>query len=124
MNGWAFLAAALAGGMGAGCGTSSTFWSSGAGRAGFPSASLVVNVTGSFALGVLTGLGRRTRRHDLAGVLGVGPPRRVHDLQHGIGRVGAADACGRARRGWMNPLVTLGLGVAAGAAGLWVGGLF
>jgi CrcB protein len=91
---------------------------------GLPLGTLVVNVTGSFALGVLTGLGAGFVGTDLAWVLGVG-------LLGGYTTFSTVSAesvlmmrAGETRRGWMNALVTLGLAVAAGAAGLLTGGLF
>ena len=89
------------------------------GRPGrLPLGILVVNITGSFALGVLTGLGAGLVGTDLAWVLGVG-------LLGGYTTFSTVSAesvllmrAGETRRGWMNALVTLGLGVAAAAAGL------
>ena len=96
----------------------------GGGPGRLPLGILVVNVTGSFALGVLTGLGVGLVGSDLAWVLGVG-------LLGGYTTFSTVSAesvllmrAGETRRGWMNALVTVGLGVAAAAAGLFVGGLF
>src|SRR5687767_1161867 len=72
MSPWLFAGAALAGGAGAGL----RYLVDGLvmrGRTGrFPFGILVVNVTGSFALGVLTGLGATLVPTDLAVVLGTG----------------------------------------------------
>ena len=122
---WVFLAAALAGGVGAGLRYVVDVLVV-AGKPGrFPLGILIVNITGSFALGVLTGLGA-----SLVGGATVldrrrGAPRRLHDLQHGLARVRSARAQRRSRAGgWMNAVGTLVLGVAAAAAGLAIGQLF
>lgn len=124
MSGWAFVTAALAGGIGAGLRYIVDVLVVGGRPGRLPLGTLVVNVTGSFALGVLTGLGAALVGSDLAWVLGVG-------LLGGYTTFSTVSAesvllmrAGEARRGWMNALVTLGLGVVAGAAGLFVGGLF
>ena len=124
MNGWTFLAAAVAGGIGAGLRYIVDVLVVGGRPGRLPLGILVVNVTGSFALGVLTGLGAGLVGSDLAWVLGVG-------LLGGYTTFSTVSAesvvlmrAGETRRGWMNALVTVGLGVAAAAAGLFVGGLF
>jgi len=124
MNGWTFVAAAVAGGIGAGLRYIVDVLVVGGRPGRLPLGILVVNVTGSFALGVLTGLGAGLVGSDLAWVLGVG-------LLGGYTTFSTVSAesvllmrAGETRRGWMNALVTVGLGVAAAAAGLFVGGLF
>ena len=124
MNGWAFVAAALAGGIGAGLRYIVDVLVVGGRPGRLPLGILVVNISGSFALGVLTGLGAGLVGTDLAWVLGVG-------LLGGYTTFSTVSAesvllmrAGETRRGWMNALATLGLGVTAGAAGLFVGGLF
>lgn len=124
MNGWALVATALAGGIGAGLRYVVDVLVVGGRPGRLPLGTLVVNVTGSFALGVLTGLGAGFVGTDLAWVLGVG-------LLGGYTTFSTVSAesvlmmrAGETRRGWLNALVTLGLGVAAGAAGLLAGGLF
>ena len=124
VNGWAFVAAALAGGIGAGLRYIVDVLVVGGRPGRLPLGILVVNITGSFALGVLTGLGAGLVGTDLAWVIGVG-------LLGGYTTFSTVSAesvllmrAGETRRGWMNALITLGLGVAAGAAGLFVGGLF
>ena len=124
VNGWVFVAAALAGGIGAGLRYIVDVLVVGGRPGRLPLGILVVNITGSFALGVLTGLGAGLVGTDLAWVVGVG-------LLGGYTTFSTVSAesvllmrAGETRRGWMNALITLGLGVAAGAAGLFVGGLF
>lgn len=123
MNGWLFVGAALAGGLGAGLRylVDVLVVASGPGR--FPLGILVVNATGSFALGVLTGLGSGLIGTDLAWILGVG-------LLGGYTTFSTVSAesvllmgTGRTRLGWINALLSLALSVAAAAAGLAVGGL-
>ena len=124
MNGWVFVATALAGGIGAGLRYVVDVLVVGGGPGRLPLGTFVVNVTGSFALGVLTGLGAGLVGCDLAWVVGVG-------LLGGYTTFSTVSAesvlmmrAGETRRGWLNALVTLGLGVAAGAAGVFVGSLF
>lgn len=124
MSVWVIIGAALAGGLGAGLryivdvlvirGTP--------GR--LPWGILVVNITGSFALGILTGLGAGMLGGELAWILGVG-------LLGGYTTFSTVSVdsvllvrTGEARRGWVNAAATLVLGVAAAATGLAVGTLF
>lgn len=133
MNAWVLIAAALAGGAGAGLRyvldalvTSLVF--RGPPRPGrFPVAILLVNVTGSFALGVLTGLAARAGGDavgmDVAWILGVG-------LLGGYTTFSTVSLDSvllvrgpRPRRGWANALANLLLGVVAAFVGLALGGL-
>lgn len=89
----------------------------------FPLGILVVNVTGSLALGVVTGLGG-AMGGDIGWMLGVG-------LLGGYTTFSTVSLDsvllareGRAGRGWANALGTLAVCVVAAAAGLAVGGLF
>ncbi|KJL45443.1 fluoride efflux transporter FluC [Microbacterium trichothecenolyticum] len=70
MSPW-LLVAALAGGIGAGLRYVVDRWSTPAGGARFPVGILVVNVSGSFVLGVITGLGTAIAP-ELSLVLGLG----------------------------------------------------
>jgi len=72
MSPWLFVGAALAGGVGAGLRYLVDDLVMRGRTARFPLGILVVNVTGSFALGVLTGLGAAVVPADLAVVLGTG----------------------------------------------------
>ncbi|MET0829191.1 MAG: CrcB family protein [Microbacterium sp.] len=124
MSVWVFVGAALAGGIGAGLRYLVDVLVVGGRPARFPLGILVVNVTGSFALGVLTGLGAALVGTDLAWVIGVG-------LLGGYTTFSTVSLesvllmrSGEARRGWMNAVGTLVLGVAAAAAGLAIGHLF
>ncbi len=106
------------------CVTSSTSSSWPASRGGFPLGILIVNITGSFALGVLTGLGASLVGGATVWIVGVG-------LLGGYTTFSTVSLesvllvrSGEARRGWMNAVGTLVLGVAAAAAGLAIGQLF
>ena len=121
MNVWLFIGAALAGGVGAGLRYVVDVLVVGGKPARLPSGILLVNVTGSFALGLLTGLGAGMIDSDLSWVLGVG-------LLGGYTTFSTVSAesvllmrTGETRRGWINALGTLVLGVAAAAAGLVLG---
>ncbi len=90
----------------------------------FPLGILVVNVTGSFALGLLTGLGAGIVGTDAAWIIGVG-------LLGGYTTFSTVSVesvlllqSGETRRGWLNAAGTLVVGVAAAAAGLAIGRLF
>ena len=124
MNAWVLVGAALAGGAGAGLRYVVDVLVIGGRPARFPLGILVVNVTGSFALGVLTGLGAGLVGTDLAWVLGVGLLGGYTTFSTVSVESALLIRTGEARRGWMNALGTLVLGVAAAAAGLAVGGLF
>ena len=121
MNVWLFIGAALAGGVGAGLRYVVDVLVVGGKPARLPFGILLVNVTGSFALGLLTGLGAGMIDSDLSWVLGVG-------LLGGYTTFSTVSAesvllmrTGETRRGWINALGTLVLGVAAAAAGLVLG---
>lgn len=124
MNVWAFVGAAVAGGIGAGLRYLVDVLIVGGKPARFPLGILVVNVTGSFALGVLTGLGAAHLGTELAWVLGVGLLGGYTTFStvsvESVLLIGA----GEARRGWFNAAGTLVLGVAAAGAGLALGSLF
>lgn len=124
MTGWVLIAAALAGGAGAGLRYLVDVLVVGGRLARFPLGILVVNVTGSFALGMLTGLGAGFVGTDLAWVLGVGLLGGYTTFSTVSVESALLIRTGEARRGWMNALGTLVLGVVAAAAGLAVGGLF
>lgn len=129
MNVWVLLGAALAGGLGAGLRyvvdavvTHAAFPTDRPGR--FPVGILIVNVSGSFALGVLTGLGVDAVGGEASWIVGVG-------LLGGYTTFSTASLdsvtlirTGQARRGWVNSFGSLLLGVLAAAAGLTVGRLF
>ena len=124
MSVWVFVGAALAGGVGAGLRYLVDVLVVGGRPRRLPLGILVVNVTGSFALGVLTGLGAGMVGGDLAWVIGVG-------LLGGYTTFSTVSLesvllmrAGEARRGWMNAVGTLLIGVAAAAAGLAIGHLF
>ena len=87
----------------------------------FPVGILIVNVTGSFALGLLVGAGTALMPSALLTILGTG-------LLGGYTTFSTVSAesvllmrTGETRRGWINALGTLVLGVAAAAAGLVLG---
>jgi fluoride exporter len=124
VTGWVLIGAALAGGAGAGLRYLVDVLVVGRRPARFPLGILVVNVTGSFALGMLTGVGAGFVGTDLAWVLGVGLLGGYTTFSTVSVESALLIRTGEARRGWMNALGTLVLGVAAAAAGLAVGGLF
>ena len=124
MNGWVLIGAALAGGAGAGLRDLVDVLVIGGRSARFPLGILVVNVTGSFALGLLTGLGAALAGTELAWVLGVGLLGGYTTFSTVSVESALLMRAGEARRGWMNALVTLVLGVAAAAAGVALGSAF
>jgi CrcB protein len=124
MTPWLFVGTAVAGGIGAGLRYLVDLLVVGTKPARFPLGILVVNVTGSFALGVLTGLGAAHVGGELAWALGVG-------LLGGYTTFSTVSAesvllmrTGETRRGWMNAAGTLVAGIAAAAVGLALVGLF
>lgn len=123
MNPALFFAAAVAGGVGAGLRYVVDLLVSGADRARFPSGIFLVNVTGSLALGVLTGLGAGQVGSATAWVVGAG-------LLGGYTTFSTVSAesvlmmrAGESRRGWMNAMGTVLAGVASASVGLCIGGL-
>jgi CrcB protein len=124
MTPWLFVGTAVAGGIGAGLRYLVDLLVVGTKPARFPLGILVVNVTGSFALGVLTGLGAAHVGSETAWLLGVG-------LLGGYTTFSTVSAesvllmrTGETRRGWVNAAGTLVAGVAAAGIGLALGGLF
>jgi fluoride exporter len=127
---WVLLATAIAGGLGAGLRflvdwlVTAAVFRGPARTPRFPVGILVVNVTGSFALGVVTGLGAELSGADSAWVVGVGLLGGYTTFSSvSLDSVLLARA-GQARRGWINAFATLVLTVVAAAIGLAVGGLF
>ena len=123
MSPWVFLATALAGGIGAGLRYAVDVLVSGRRAARFPVGILLVNITGSFALGVLTGLGAGVAGTDVAWIVGVG-------LLGGYTTFSTVSVDSvllmrddQAARGWLNAVGTLVLGVTAAATGLVFGAL-
>ena len=123
MNVWVFIAAALAGGVGAGLRYLVDILVVGGRPQRLPLGIFVVNVTGSFALGLITGAGVGLVGTDLAWIVGVG-------LLGGYTTFSAVSLdsvlfaqSGDARRGWINAAGTLVVGVAAAAGGLAIGHL-
>ena len=121
MNAWLLVAAALAGGVGAGLRYLVDVLVIGGRPARLPLGTLVVNITGSFALGLLTGFGAGIIGGDAAWIIGVG-------LLGGYTTFSTVSVesvlmmrTGEARRGWLNVAGTLLLGVAAAAAGVAIG---
>lgn len=124
MNVWTFVGAAVAGGIGAGLRYLVDVLIVGGKPARFPLGILVVNLTGSFALGVLAGLGAAHLGTELAWVLGVGLLGGYTTFSTVSVESALLIGAGEARRGWLNAAGTLVLGVAAAAAGLALGSLF
>jgi CrcB protein len=124
MNPWVLLAAALAGGIGAGLRYLVDVLVIGMRPSRFPLGIFVVNVSGSFALGLLAGLGAGIVDTEAAWIIGVG-------LLGGYTTFSTVSVesvlllqSGESRRGWLNAAGTLGAGVAAAAAGLAIGQAF
>ncbi|HYI50248.1 MAG TPA: CrcB family protein [Microbacterium sp.] len=124
MNLWVFLATALAGGIGAGLRYLVDVLVIGSRTSRLPFGILIVNVTGSFALGVLAGLGAGVVDTDAAWIVGVGLLGGYTTFSTVSAESVLLQQNGEARRGWLNVAGTLVLGVAAAAAGLAVGRLF
>lgn len=124
VNAGVFVGAALAGGIGAGLRYLVDVVVVGGRPARFPLGILVVNVTGSFALGVLTGLSAGLLGGDLAWVLGVGLLGGYTTFSTVSVESALLVGAGEARKGWLNAVGTLVLGVVAAAAGLALGSLF
>ena len=124
MNPWVLLAAAAAGGVGAGLRyiVDVLVVADKPGR--LTSGILVVNITGSFALGVLTGLGASLVDGEAAWIVGVGLLGGYTTFSTVSMESVLLIRSGEQRRGWLNAAGTLVLGVAAAAAGLAIGQLF
>ena len=120
MTGWSScVAAAVAGGIGAGLRyLVDVRGHAAAGARRFPSASSIVNVTGSFALGVLAGLGAAIVRRRIALVIGVGLLGGYTTFSTVSVEIGPAHAeRARRRRGWIErSSAPSALALAAGAA--------
>jgi CrcB protein len=121
MTPWLFAAAAVAGGVGAGLRYLIDVLVVGSRPGRFPLGIVVVNVTGSFALGVLTGAAASVVGAETAWIVGVG-------LLGGYTTFSTVSVesvlmmqSGEARRGWLNVVGTLVLGVAAAASGVALG---
>ena len=90
----------------------------------FPAGVLLVNITGSFALGVITGLGTALVGTDVAWIVGVGLLGGYTTFSTVAVESVLLLQSGEARRGWLNAVGTLVLAVGAAALGLAVGRLF
>lgn len=123
MNAWILIGAALAGGVGAGLRYVVDVLVVGPRPGRFPLGVFLVNISGSFILGVLTGLGSQIVASDASWIIGVG----VLGGYTTFSTVSVESALllrsGQARRGWLNAVGTLVVGVSAAAAGLALGGL-
>lgn len=124
MNPWVLLAAALAGGIGAGLRYLVDVLVIGVRPSRFPLGIFVVNVSGSFALGLLTGLGAGMVDTDAAWIVGVGLLGGYTTFSTVAVESVLLLQSGETRRGWLNAAGTLVAGVAAAAAGLAIGHLF
>ena len=121
MNVWVLVAVALAGGVGAGLRYIVDALVVGGTPRRLPLGILVVNITGSFALGVLTGMGAGMVGTDIARILGVGLLGGYTTFSTVSLESVLLARNGEARLGWTNALATLVLGVAAAAAGMGLG---
>jgi fluoride exporter len=124
MNLWVFIATALAGGVGAGLRYLVDVLVVGGRPGRMPLGILIVNVSGSFALGALTGLGTGLVDSEAAWIVGVGLLGGYTTFSTVSAESVLLQQSGEARRGWLNAVGTLVLGVAAAAAGLAVARLF
>lgn len=130
MSLWVLLAAAVAGGLGAGLRyvvdvlvTAAVFTGS-ASPGRFPVGILIVNASGCLALGIITGLGTDVIGVEAAWIVGVGLLGGYTTFSTvSLDSVLLARA-GRSRRGWVNAIGTLIVCVIAAAIGLTIGGLF
>jgi CrcB protein len=121
MNAWLFAAAAVAGGIGAGMRYLVDVLVVGGRPARFPLGILVVNVSGSFALGLITGLGAGFVGSEAAWIIGVGLLGGYTTFSTVSVESALMMQSGEARRAWANVVGTLIFGVAAAAAGVAVG---
>ena len=124
MNAWLFAAAAVAGGIGAGLRYLVDVLVVGGRPARFPLGILVVNVSGSFALGLITGLGAGFVGSEAAWITGVGLLGGYTTFSTVSVESALMMQSGEARRAWANVVGTLLLCVGAAAAGAAVGLLF
>ena len=112
----------LAGATGAAARFAFSEWATRREKGSFPLATLLINVTGAFALGLLTTAG------------GTGGALAQARLVLGTGFLGGYTTfstlsydthslfrSGQTRAAWLNALGSLGIGVAAAALGLWCG---
>lgn len=116
-----FVAAAVAGGIGAGLRYVVDVLVVAGRPARLPLGTLLVNVTGSFALGLLTGLGASMTGTTAAWIVGVGLLGGYTTFSTVSVESALMMQSGQARRGWLNVVGTLVLGVAAAAAGASIG---
>jgi CrcB protein len=112
------LLMALAGGLGSGCRYSLGRWAQDRGPDGLPWSTLLINVTGSFALGLLVGLGTDDPWLTIVGTGLLGgyttfSTASVETVQLAID--------GRRTAAAVNALAMLALGVAAAAVGYVLG---
>ncbi len=124
MNGWVLIGAALAGGAGAGLRYLVDVLVVGGRPGRLPFGIFVVNVTGSFALGLITGLGAELIGGELAWILGVGLLGGYTTFSTVSLESVLLARSGEARRGVANAAGTLVAGVAAAIAALAIGHLF
>ncbi|SFR89926.1 CrcB protein [Microbacterium sp. cf046] len=124
MSAWVLIAAAVAGGVGAGLRYLVDVLVVGGRPGRLPLGIFVVNVTGSFALGLVTALGAGLIGGDAVWILGVGLLGGYTTFSTVSLESVLLARSGEARRGWLNAAGTLVIGVAAAAAGLAIGNLF
>lgn len=118
MTVWLFIAAALAGGVGAGLRYLVDVLVVGSRPGRFPAGILIVNLSGSFALGLLTGLGAEAIGGGVAWIVGVGLLGGYTTFSTVSLDSALLIQSGETRRGWLNAVGTLVLGVTAAGAGL------
>lgn len=123
MNPWIVVAAAVAGGVGAGLRYLVDALVVGTRPARFPAGILLVNITGSFALGLITGVGTALVGTEVAWIVGVGLLGGYTTFSTVAVESVLLLQSGEARRGWLNTVGTLVLAVGAAALGVVLGRL-
>ena len=112
----------VAGATGAAARFAFSEWATRHEKGSFPLATLVINVTGAFALGLLTTAGGTSgalaQARLLLGTGFLGGYTTFSTLSYDTHSLFRS---GQARAAWLNALGSLGIGIAAAALGLWCG---
>lgn len=123
MSLWAFVAVVIAGGIGAGLRYIVDALVMRGRQDAFPLGILIVNVTGSFALGILTGLGAAILGDWLA-IAGIGLLGGYTTFSTVSAETALLAESGRRGWAWANLAGTFAVAVIAAAAGLAIGRIF
>lgn len=112
----------LAGAAGASARFAFSEWATRHEKGSFPLATLVINVTGAFALGLLTTIGGTggvlAQARMVVGTGFLGGYTTFSTLSYDTHSLFRS---GQARAAWLNALGSLGLGIVAAALGMWCG---